>query len=148
METLHRLCAADPELLLATPYRQVDVTDPDSEQAGVTWWQELTERGGEGMVVKPLDFVARGRRGIVQPALKSRGREYLRLIYGPEYTVPENLERLRQRGVSAKRSLAIREFALGVEALERFVRREPLRRVHECVFGVLALESEAVDPRL
>ena len=120
----------------------------DSEQAAVTWWQELTERGGEGMVVKPLDFVARGRRGIVQPALKSRGPEYLRLIYGPEYTVPENLERLRQRGVSAKRSLAIREFALGVEALERFVRREPLRRVHECVFGVLALESEPVDPRL
>jgi protein phosphatase len=148
METLHRLCAADPELLLATPYRQVDVTDPDSEQAAVTWWQGLTERGGEGMVVKPLDFVARGRRGLVQPALKSRGPEYLRLIYGPEYTVPENLERLRQRGVSAKRSLAIREFALGVEALERFVRREPLRRVHECVFGVLALESEPVDPRL
>lgn len=148
METLHRLCAADPELLLATPYRRVDVTDPDSEQAAVAWWQELTERGGEGMVVKPLDFVARGRRGLVQPALKSRGREYLRLIYGPEYTVPENLERLRQRGVSAKRSLATREFALGVEALERFVRREPLRRVHECVFGVLALESEPVDPRL
>ena len=28
------------------------------------------------------------------------------------------------------------------------VRREPLRRVHECVFAVLALESEPVDPRL
>ena len=41
-----------------------------------------------------------------------------------------------------------REFALGVEALERFVRREPLRRVHACVFGLLALESEPVDPRL
>ncbi|CAN5495179.1 polynucleotide kinase-phosphatase [soil metagenome] len=148
METMHRLCAADPELLLATPYLLVDVTDADSEQAAVAWWQDLTERGGEGMVVKPLDFIARGRRGIVQPALKSRGREYLRLIYGPEYTVPESLERLRQRGVSGKRSLAIREFALGVEALERFVRWEPLRRVHECVFGVLALESEPVDPRL
>jgi hypothetical protein len=58
------------------------------------------------------------------------------------------LERLRQRGVSAKRSLALSEFALGVEGLERFVRREPLRRVHECAFGVLALESEPVDPRL
>jgi protein phosphatase len=74
--------------------------------------------------------------------------EYLRIIYGPEYTAPENLERLRERGLSHKRSLALREFALGIEALERFVRGEPLRRVHECVFGVLALESEPVDPRL
>ena len=100
------------------------------------------------MVVKPLPFVARGRRGLVQPAVKCRGREYLRIIYGPEYTLPEQLARLRSRGLGAKRSLALREFALGIEALERFVRREPLRRVHECVFGVLALESEPVDPRL
>jgi protein phosphatase len=100
------------------------------------------------MVVKPLDFIAKGKRGLVQPALKCRGREYLRIIYGPEYTAPENLERLRQRGLAVKRSLALREFALGIEALERFVRHEPLRRVHECVFGVLALESEPVDPRL
>jgi protein phosphatase len=100
------------------------------------------------MVVKPLPFIARGPRGLVQPAVKCRGREYLRIIYGPEYTRPEHLTRLRKRGLSVKRSLALREFALGIEALERFVRREPLRRVHECVFGVLALESEPVDPRL
>jgi len=100
------------------------------------------------MVVKPLAFVHRGRRDLVQTAVKCRGREYLRIIYGPEYTRPANLTRLRQRGLAAKRSLAIREFASGVEALERFVRAEPLRRVHECVFGVLALESEPVDPRL
>jgi protein phosphatase len=95
-----------------------------------------------------MDFVTRGPKDLVQPAVKVRGREYLRIIYGPEYTDPHNLERLRSRGLSAKRSLALREFALGVEALERFVRGEPLRRVHECVFGVLALESEPVDPRL
>jgi protein phosphatase len=95
-----------------------------------------------------MDFVARGRRGLVQPALKVRGREYLRIIYGPEYTEPQNLERLRRRSLAAKRSLAAREFGLGVEGLERFVREEPLRRVHECAFGVLALESEPVDPRL
>lgn len=100
------------------------------------------------MVVKPLDFVARGSKGMVQPALKCRGREYLRIIYGPEYTADDQLPKLRQRGLSGKRSLASREFALGIEALERFVAREPLRRVHECVFGVLALESEPVDPRL
>ncbi len=80
--------------------------------------------------------------------MKCRGREYLRIIYGPEYTAREHMDRLRNRGLGVKRSLAIREFALGVEALERFVRREPLRRVHECVFGVLAMESEPVDPRL
>jgi protein phosphatase len=100
------------------------------------------------MVVKPWQFVSRGPKGLVQPALKVRGREYLRIIYGPEYTLPEHLERLRARGVSAKRSLALREFALGIEALTRFVRAEGLRRVHECVFGVLALESEPIDPRL
>ena len=104
--------------------------------------------GREGMVVKPLGGIARGRRSIVQPGVKVRGREYLRLIYGPEYTAPEHLERLRERSPARKRSLAVREFALGIEALERFVRNEPLCRVHECVFGVLALESEPVDPRL
>jgi protein phosphatase len=148
MEVVARICAADPEVLLATAHRVVDVTDPEAQDGAVRWWEEHTARGGEGMVVKPLDFVAKGRRGIVQPAVKCRGREYLRIIYGPEYTEPANLERLRQRGLSHKRSLALREFALGIEGLERFARGEPLRRVHECVFGVLALESEPVDPRL
>jgi protein phosphatase len=148
MATLRRLCDADEGLLLATAHMVVDVTDPASAGAGVRWWKEMTSRGGEGMVVKPLEFIARGPRGLVQPAVKCRGPEYLRIIYGPEYTEPENLERLRQRGLSAKRSLALREFALGMEGLERFIQREPLRRVHECVFGVLALESEPVDPRL
>jgi protein phosphatase len=100
------------------------------------------------MVVKPLEFVAYAAKGIVQPAVKRRGREYLRIIYGPEYTLPENLDRLRARGLGLKRSLALREFALGIESLERFVRHEPLHRVHECAFAVLALESEPVDPRL
>jgi protein phosphatase len=149
METLRRLCeAGDEPLLFATSYAVVNLTEQESVRAGAAWWEELTGRGGEGMVVKPLDFIARGTRGVLQPAVKCRGREYLRIIYGPEYDAPENLERLRSRGLAAKRSLALREFALGVEGLERFVRREPLRRVHECVFGVLSLESEPVDPRL
>ncbi len=148
MATLTRVCQKGEGLLLATPYRVIDATDPQSEEAGTKWWQDLTDKGGEGMVVKPLPFVARGKRGLVQPGLKCRGREYLRIIYGPEYTTPENLSRLRSRGLSVKRSLALREFALGIEALERFVRHEPLRRVHECAFGVLALESEPCDPRL
>jgi protein phosphatase len=149
LERIAEMCATDDSgVLLATPHRVVDLSDASSEAAATAWWEELTSRGGEGMVVKPMAFVARGPRGLVQPAVKCRGREYLRIIYGPEYTLPANLDRLRQRGLSAKRSLALREFALGVEGLERFVRAEPLRRVHECVFGVLALESEPVDPRL
>ncbi len=100
------------------------------------------------MVVKPSTFLARGRKGLGAARAQCRGREYLRIIYGPEYTAEEHLARLRKRSVGRKRSLALRELALGLEGLYRFVAREPLRRVHECVFGVLALESEPVDPRL
>jgi protein phosphatase len=153
METIAQVCKAESELLLATAYKLVDVNDTAT---GISWWEELTNIGGEGIVVKPLDFVVKGDgaerplrdRTLVQPAVKCRGREYLRIIYGAEYTAPENLERLRSRGLSRKRSLALREFALGMESLERFAKKEPLRRVHECVFGILALESEPVDPRL
>lgn len=148
METLHALCRADEGLLRATPYRVVQVQDIPDVEAAVQWWTELTEAGGEGMVVKPYDFIPQGQKQLVQPALKCRGREYLRIIYGPDYLLPGNLERLRERAVKSKRNLALREFALGVEGLERFVAGQPLRAVHQCVFGVLALESEAVDPRL
>jgi protein phosphatase len=147
METLTKVCSHD-SILLATEFIQIDVADPASVEWGIAWWEQLTSAGGEGMVVKPLDFAARNNGRLVQPAIKCRGREYLRIIYGPDYQEPEHLPRLRRRGVGAKRSLALREFALGIEALERFVRKEPLARIHECVFGVLALESEPVDPRL
>lgn len=148
MESLSKLCRADPELLLATRHQVISVNDPASVEGGIAWWTEQTAAGGEGMVVKPLEFIHRGKSGLSQPAVKCRGPEYLRVIYGPDYTADENLSRLRRRGLGHKRALALGEFALGIEALERFVRREPLRRVHECAFGVLALESEPVDPRL
>lgn len=148
LATLGRLCAAGAPLLFSTAHREVTLSDPASRAEAVAWWESLTAGGGEGMVVKPIDFVSEGLRGLVQPALKSRGPEYLRIIYGAEYTLPEHLQRLRQRSLASKRSLALKEFALGVEGLERFVRNEPLRRVHACVFGVLALESEPIDPRL
>ncbi|MGI4742394.1 MAG: polynucleotide kinase-phosphatase [Janthinobacterium lividum] len=148
METLRTLSLADPGLLRATPYRVVPLADAAEVENAIQWWTDLTAAGGEGMVVKPYDFIPQGQKSLLQPALKCRGREYLRIIYGPDYLLPGNLERLRQRNVKAKRNLALREFALGVEGLERFVAGQPLRRVHQCVFGVLALESEAVDPRL
>lgn len=148
MQSLAEVCQADEQVLLATPYRVVELNNEASLEQGIAWWQELTRRGGEGMVVKPFDSLVYGKRGLIQPALKCRGSEYLRIIYGPEYDSPANLDRLRVRSLGMKRSLAQREFSLGLEALHRFVNREPLRRVHECVFGVLALESEPVDPRL
>ncbi len=143
-----RLAGADPEVLIGTACIQVDTTEPAAVETATRWWEQLTAGGGEGMVVKPAHNLVRGRRGLAQPGLKVRGREYLRIIYGPDYTEPANLDRLRQRSLGRKRSLAAREYALGVEALERLARGEPLWRVHQCVFAVLALESEPVDPRL
>lgn len=148
MEALATLCGADPGVLRATPYRVVELADEAAVAGAVAWWEARTAAGGEGMVVKPLDWLARKGSRLVQPALKCRGRDYLRIIYGPEYTEPEHLERLRSRGLKRKRSLAEREFLLGLEGLARFAAGEPLYRVHQCVFGVMALEAEPVDPRL
>ncbi len=143
-----RLATAIGGVVTRTQWRTVALGDERAVGDAIAWWEALTGGGGEGMVIKPRQFVARGKKGLIQPALKVRGREYLRIIYGPEYDAPENLVRLRERGLGSKRNLALREFALGHEALKRFVAREPLRRVHECVFAVLALESEPIDPRL
>jgi protein phosphatase len=148
MQQTALLAEAGGPIVAPTPFKVVDLSDDGSQREAVEWWADLTAAGGEGMVVKPLEFVSKSGRGI-QPGIKCRGPEYLRIIYGAEYDLPGNLERLRDRGTLAlKRSLALREFALGIEALSRFVAREPLYRVHECVFGVLALESEPVDPAL
>ena len=147
MNAAELLAAADP-LIVPTRHIVADLGDEGASAAVTAWWEQITGAGGEGMVAKPLDPVTRVRHGPAQHGMKCRGREYLRIIYGPEYTIPANLSRLAGRNLSRKRSLAASEFALGTEALDRFTRREPLFRVHECVFGVLALESEPVDPRL
>jgi protein phosphatase len=148
MKNIAEICQGDPKLFMETPYKIVNLNDQSSFEEAVKWWTGLTKNGGEGMVVKPYHFISRGTEGLIQPAVKCRGSEYLRIIYGPEYDLPENMERLKNRKLSTKQSLAIREFALGIEALERFIKKEPLRRIHESVFGILALESEDVDPRL
>lgn len=148
MTLADRLAQTGGPIVTSTRWRKVDIGDDAQIADAIAWWEELIGAGGEGMVVKPLDFIARGAKGVIQPAVKVRGREYLRIIYGPEYDAPEHLERLKQRGLGGKRALALKEFALGHEALSRFVARQPLRRVHECVFAVLALESEPIDPRL
>jgi len=148
MSLAEKLQTADPLLFQATRWREVPLDDEAAVADVIAWWEKITAAGGEGMVVKPRDFIARGTRGLAQPAVKCRGREYLRIIYGPEYDHPENLIRLKQRNLGHKRSMAEREFALGIEGLSRFVARRPLHEVHECVLAVLAMESEPVDPRL
>jgi protein phosphatase len=136
------------DLWKATEFVIAELTNEESCQRAVGWWKERTEGGAEGMVVKPNSFIAQSRGRLLQPAIKCRGKEYLRIIYGPTYDESQTLDRLRNRGLSHKRALALQEFALGLEGLHRFVNNEPLRRIHECVMGVLALESEPVDPRL
>ncbi len=148
METIRRYITGIDSVYMETPYFCVDTEDEASVQAGVDWWLSLTAGGGEGMVVKPETYIAKQGFQLLQPAVKCRGREYLRIIYGAEYLSPEHLKRLKIRSLHRKRTLALKEFSLGMESLHRFVNSEPLYRVHECVFGVLAFESEPVDPRL
>lgn len=148
MSRIDELCDTDPKIFRKTARKIVDLEVSETIAEATSWWVNITSSGGEGMVVKPMDFTITTDKGLTQPGIKCRGREYLRIIYGPEYTMTDNLERLRKRGLGLKRSLALREYALGYEALSRFVNRDPLYRVHEAMFGVLALESEPVDPRL
>ena len=147
MEILGHLTEADP-ILSTTGWRRFDGSSAADEEVINNWWLKHTQEGGEGIVIKPTAFLLRGDRGIIQPAMKVRGRDYLRIIYGPDYDLPGNIERLRQRGLGRKFSLAEREFKLGFEGLHRFVEYQPLSKVHQCALAVLALESEPVDPRL
>lgn len=147
MEVLSELAKHDL-IIMATKWRAVPLGDETACRDAVEWLEDMTAGGGEGMVVKPKDFIAKGKKGLLQPAIKVRGKEYLRIIYGPNYDAPLHLERLKKRGLGRKRSLALREFGLGLEALQRFTSQSTLARVHECVFAVLALETEPDDPRL
>jgi polynucleotide kinase-phosphatase len=144
------LVAADPALFTPTGRLVVDLSDPAAERAATDWWLALTAAGGEGMVVKPYAGLAAvdERGALAQPGVKCRGREYLRIIYGPEYTRPDQLARLRGRSLGRKRALALREHGLGLAALDRLAEGAPTWRVHELVFAILACESEPVDPRL
>ncbi len=148
MDKIELITQQDPALLMKTQSFIVDCDDQSSIDQATQWWLEHTNKFGEGMVVKPLDFIIHGDKGLAQPALKVRGQEYLRIIYGADYTKTHNLERLRNRSLGMKRRLAIAEFTLGIESLSRFIDNAPLRQIHECAFAVLAMQSESVDPRL
>lgn len=148
MEVSDRLVAADGTLFRATRRTYANLSSEEECAAASAWWEELTATGGEGMVVKPALNLDTSRGQPTQPGIKVRGAEYLRIIYGPDYLDLDHLSTLKKRSVGRKRSLAAREYALGIEGLRRAAAGEPLWRVHECAFSVLALESEPVDPRL
>jgi polynucleotide kinase-phosphatase len=144
---LAELAKLGGDFITPTRHRFVDLSSERERAEAADWWLELTSAGGEGVVVKPAHLAdGRVQHGRVQPGLKVRGREYLRIIYGPDYT--ESLDVLRDRHLGKKRQLAHREHGLGLEALTGFVEHAPLWKVHQSVFAVLALESEPVDPRL
>lgn len=148
---LEQLALLTDSFIAPTRHRHVELASTPERDAATRWWLELTEPGGaaqlgEGMVVKPLDLPDGSAARAVQPGLKVRGREYLRIIYGPDYL--DSLDVLRRRHLGKKRSLASREHGLGLDALVGFVEHRPLWQVHQSVFGVLALESDPVDPRL
>lgn len=148
MGIARKLAVQAPDLFKDTAWLRVSLDSGESTAQAVQWWEELTASGGEGMVVKPWLNLTRGARGWVQPGIKVRGREYLRIIYGADYLAEANLQRLKQRATDRKRSRALQEYLLGLEALRMTAAGEPLWKVHQMVFGVLALESEPLDPRL
>ncbi len=133
-------------LFVETDYKVI--SDEASEEEVIKWWEEMTSAGHEGIVIKPETFVAKNKGKLLQPAIKVRGRKYLNIIYGMDYLIPENLNRLKKRNTNKKQKMALREFALGVEGIQRFVNGESIERVHECVLATLAMECDRVDPRL
>ncbi|WP_342471744.1 AAA family ATPase [Metasolibacillus sp. FSL H7-0170] len=145
MEMNHWL-AQNSTIFIPTEYKVIE--NEQDEQKVIEWWEEMTAVGHEGIVIKPLAFIPKSKGKLIQPAIKVRGREYLRIIYGMDYTDPQQLTQLKKRNPSKKMKHALQEFALGLEGIERFVQKESMARIHECVLATLALESDAVDPRL
>ena len=154
---MHNICKyitnGVDKIFICTPFLHVNLNNKDDIDNAINWWLKLTVNY-EGMVVKPVNYIEYNQcedskeKRIIQPAIKCRGRDYLRIIYGPDYLIPEYLIRLKNRSLSKKRALAIDEFILGIEALERFVNKEPLQQVHDCIIGINALENDPTDPRL
>lgn len=135
----NRELAGVSQLFMETEYRTVASEDDEAEV--IAWWEEMTENGHEGIVIKPELFISRNGSSMIQPAIKVRGRKYLHIIYGIDYLQPDNLTRLKLRKTYKKERHALMECALSAESVERFIRKEPLERIHECVLAALALES-------
>lgn len=143
---MNRKFSEGSSLFVETESKVIENTEDEAEV--IAWWEQMTEDGHEGIVIKPEDFIPRYKGRLIQPAIKVRGRKYLNIIYGMDYLHPENIARLKKRNTGKKQKNALKEFALGLEGIKRFVERDSMERVHECVLAVLAMESDPVDPRL
>ncbi|WP_311516876.1 polynucleotide kinase-phosphatase [uncultured Corynebacterium sp.] len=146
LEHIQLLCDAPGNLYHPTQHRHANPHDPEAVTAITDWWLKLTAAGAEGIVIKP-ETNAHAPAG-TQPGLKVRGRDYLRMIYGPDYLDPARLTALRNRNLAPKRTAALREYALGLDGLDKWVAHAPFYQVHQRALAVLALESEGLDPRL
>ena len=148
MEQVNKLSTYS-NLLITTEYKLLSLNDEIGINETISWWEDMTKNGHEGMVVKPLQFISRNDKGdVIQPAIKVRGREYLRIIYGMDYLEPTHLEILKKRTAQNKMKNALKEFYLSMESINRFIEKESLDRIHECVLASLSYENDAMDPRL
>lgn len=143
---MNEFLAENSSLFIATEYRLIDSEKDELEV--IEWWKEMTDIGHEGIIIKPLHYETYYKGKLLQPAIKVRGREYLRIIYGMDYTNETTMKKLKHRNPSRKMRNALLEFKLGIEGISRFVRSESNARIHECALATLALESDAIDPRL
>lgn len=133
------LSEKDPlDVIQKTEHIYVDLSSEKEQEEAIEWWTELTHAGVEGMVIKPLHFTEFNNDALVQPAIKCRGKDYIRMVYGPNYL--NHLDALRQRVTTTKERLAFFEFALGTEGLKRLIDQKPTSQVLECFIATLALE--------
>ncbi|MFL0507446.1 hypothetical protein ACH0B5_17025 [Ureibacillus sp. 179-F W5.1 NHS] len=121
--------ASMDNLFIETEYMVIE--DEASEKEVINWWNTITKDDHEGIVIKSEMFIEKSKGKLIQPAIKVRGRKYLHIIYGMDYLEQENLNRLKKRKVGKKQKLALREFALGIEGIQRFVNGESIERVNE-----------------
>jgi hypothetical protein len=145
MDVLAGISRRSDGVMIVTPFQSVDLYKDEACLNATAWWKRITEQLEEGVVIKPMAVISTGRRGgTVQPGVKCRGREHLRLVYGPEYDRNEYLEALRERSAFSHRRQkhrgVLRQFALSLEAVKRFVQSESVDRIQECVVGIAALE--------
>lgn len=146
LDTVRRIARVAPQFLQPTFALATELDDVNDCARVRAWWADrLCREGAEGVVVKPWRFVSEGKRGLAQPALKCRTPEYLRVVYGLEYDSPRNRATLAARPGMARRRekhrRVVRQFAMSIEGLERFVAAQGTARTLECVCGVLALDS-------
>lgn len=144
-EQLAEIRALEGDIVKPTTYQVVDLDSAASKEASVRRWLDYCESGGEGFVYKTPTFFTLGSTGFpIQPAMKVRGRDYLRIIYGMDYLQPEYFDRLKQRGTKMKRLLAVQEQEIAIHILRCFINGNEIERLR-AVGAFLGLEYAAFE---